>query len=320
MRSAQGRSGVSRTPRSDRKATLYRFAGSGESPGIPGLTPLASGRRLRPTEMSKPLKVNLFTADVARFYDTTLVPLMFDPYAKDLAARVKALEPKDVLEVACGTGVVTRALASTLPDTCTITATDLSEAMVSYGRVVGTSRPVNWQQADVMSLPYEPESFDAVVCQFGVMFFPDRVAAYQQVRRVLRKGGTFLFNVWTELEYNEFAEVITEALRERYPENPIEFLARTPHGHGSVSEIERDIRAAGFETCSLEIRDDISTAASPEHVAVALCQGTPVRNEIENREPGGLERVTAAAAGAIRQRYGEGRISARISAVVASAR
>ena len=248
--------------------------------------------------MTKPASDSSFTSDVARFYESILVPLIFEPYADDLAARAEALGPNSVLEVACGTGVVTRALAAALPSTCAIFATDLN---------------------DVMSLPYPDESVDLVICQFGVMFFPDRVAAYREIRRVLRPAGTFLFNVWNDIESNEFADVVTEAVSALYPADPPVFLTRTPHGHGSPTEIENDLRAAGFEECRFSQRNDISAAASPDLPAIAYCQGTPLRNEIEAREPGGLERVTAAATGALRSRYGDGPIEGRISAVVVAA-
>ena len=264
--------------------------------------------------------INLFDDEVARVYDKALVPVIFEPYAQDIAARVKAQSPNNVLEVACGTGVVTRALANVLPHTCAITATDLSGAMVAYGERIGTARFVKWHQADAMALPYADESFDVVVCQFGAMFFPDRVTAYREVRRVLRPHGTFLFNVWGSIEDNEFTAVVMEALSSRYPHNPIEFMARIPHGYGSATQIESDVRSAGFATCNLSQRDDTSTAVSPEQCAIALCQGTPVRNEIEKREPGGLEHATAAAAEAIRQRFGDGQIRARMSAFVVNAK
>lgn len=260
-----------------------------------------------------------FTDDVARFYESTLVPLIFEPYADDLAARTLAHRPGSVLEVACGTGVVTRALAAALPDACDIEATDLNEAMVAHAAEVGTSRPVTWRQADVMSLPYEDDAFDVVTCQFAIMFFPDRVAAYREVRRVLRPGGAFLFNVWNGIEDNEFAAVVTKAMSTLYPADPPRFLARTPHGHGSCTEIESDILAAGFKDVRSWQRDDISAAADAELPAIAYCQGTPLRGEIEAREAGGLERATVVAADALRAQFGEGPIEGRISAVVVSA-
>lgn len=269
--------------------------------------------------MTNPASDSTFTADVATFYEATLVPLIFEPYARDLAARVQVLRPASVLEVACGTGVVTRALARALPASCAITATDLNRAMVAHAEHVGTVRPVTWGQADVRSLPYADASFDVVVCQFGAMFFPDRAAAYREIRRVLRPGGTFLFNVWSPIEDNEFADVITRALSTLYPADPPRFLARTPHGHGSPGEIEADVATAGFERCDLARRDDVSSAAGPDVPAIAYCQGTPLRNEIEARDPGGLERATAVAATALRGRFGDGPIRGRIRAVVVTA-
>lgn len=269
--------------------------------------------------MTKPPSDTSFTDDVARFYESTLVPLVFEGYAVDLATRTQALEPSSVLEVACGTGVVTRALAAALPAECEITATDLSGAMVTHGQRVGTSRRVTWGRADVMALPYADRSFDVVVCQFGVMFFADRVAAYREVRRVLRPGGTFLFNVWNGLEDNEFADVVSEAVGTVFPEDPPMFLARTPHAHGSPHDIERDVQAAGFTHCTIQQRDDISPAASPDLPAIALCRGTPLRNEIEARDPDGLDRATAAATAALRERFGDGPIQGRISAAVVAA-
>jgi ubiquinone/menaquinone biosynthesis C-methylase UbiE len=250
--------------------------------------------------MTNPTSDSSFTDDVANVYESTLVPLIFAPYASDLAARTQALHPASVLEIACGTGVVTRALAASLSATCTITATDLNDAMVAHAERVGTIRPVTWRQADVIALPYADESFDVVVCQFGAMFFPDRVAAYREIRRVLRPGGTFLFNIWNGIEDNDFADVVTKAMSALYPDDPPLFLPRT----------------AGFERCSLSRRDDISTAAGPQVPAIAYCRGTPLRNEIEARDPGGLERATAVAAAAIHARYGDGPIEGRISAVV----
>jgi SAM-dependent methyltransferase len=262
---------------------------------------------------------SLFTGGVASFYESTLVPLIFESYADDMAARTLALAPRSVLEVACGTGVVTRALASRLPRECEVMATDLNEAMVDHAESIGTSRAVTWRQADVMALPYAERAFDVVVCQFGVMFFPDRVAAYREIRRVLRPDGRFLFSIWNDIEHNDFAALVTEAVSALYPDDPPLFLARTPHGHWRPAEIKSDVMAAGFKQCDLVQRDDVSAAMEPELPAIAYCQGTPLRNEIEARDAGGLERATEAAAAAIRMRYGEGPIEGRISAVVVSA-
>jgi len=261
-----------------------------------------------------------FHGDVAKFYDSILVPLIFEPYAADLAARAFALAPKDLLEVACGTGVATRALAKQLPVTCRIHATDLNQAMIIQAQSVGTVRPVSWGQADVMGLPFDDARFDVVVCQFGVMFFPDRVAAYREIRRVLRPGGSFLFSAWRAIEENDFALVVSDTMRILYPEGPPAFLSRTPHGHGDPVDLEAEVRAAGFSSCVCVQKDAISPAEDPEVPALAYCHGTPLRNELEERGPEELQRATTAVTEALRAQYGDGPLEGKLSAFLVEGR
>ena len=215
---------------------------------------------------------------------------------------------------------MTRQLSSDLPQQTSIVATDLNQAMLVRAITVGTARPVTWQQADVMDLPFENGQFDAVVCQFGAMFFPDKVAAFAEVRRVLRSGGTFVFNVWDRIEANEFADTITSALASMFPPDPPRFLARTPHGYHDLSAIRSHLIEAGFhttvETVTVARRSYAPTSRVP---AVAYCEGTPLRNEIEERSPQGLAKATAAAAAAIERRFGTGPIDGKIQAHVISA-
>ena len=173
----------------------------------------------------------VFEGSVPELYDRYLVPLIFESYADDLVRRLRLLDPGAVLEIAAGTGVVTRAMAAGLPETTTLTCSDLNQPMLDHAAKAGTARPVTFQQADVMRLPFADDSFDAVVCQFAVMFFPDQTGAYAEIRRVLRPGGTFLFNTWDKIEANEFADVVTHALGALFPTDPPLFLDRTPHGH-----------------------------------------------------------------------------------------
>ena len=188
----------------------------------------------------------VFAGSVPELYDTHLVPLIFEPYAADLAARLALRPLGQVLEIAAGTGCVTRAMATALPETVAIVATDLSQAMLDQTAARGTTRPVRWRQADAMALPFADGAFDAVVCQFGVMFFPEKGGAYAEVRRVLRSGGIFVFNVWDRIEENEFADTVTTALAALFPEDPPRFLARTPHGYHDPETIKRDLTAGGF--------------------------------------------------------------------------
>ena len=173
----------------------------------------------------------VFAGSIPELYDRLMVPLIFDVYARDMARRVAALRPRRVLETATGTGAVTRAMTAALPEAALI-ATDLNQAMLDHAAARHPSRDsVQWRQADALALPFEDASFDVVVCQFGAMFFPDRVKGYAEARRVVKPGGHYLFSVWDRIADNEFADVVTEALARIFPDDPPRFLARTPHGY-----------------------------------------------------------------------------------------
>ena len=259
----------------------------------------------------------VFAGSIPKFYDTYLVPLLFEPYAADLVNRLASRSLSRVLEVAAGTGVVTRALASVLPERVSIVATDLNQPMLDQASALGTTRPVEWRQADAMRLPFQDGTFDAVVCQFGVMFFPDKTQALSEARRVLRPGGVLVFNVWDRIEENEFADTVTAALASVFPEDPPRFLARTPHGYHERSRIEQDLVSSGFsappEIVTLAAR---SRAKSPRDPAIAFCQGTPLRSEIEAHGASRLGEATDLAADAIGRRFGRGEVDGKMQAHV----
>lgn len=267
--------------------------------------------------MEKPGSDAMFAGSIPELYDTHLVPLIFEPCAIDLARRAAALVPLRVLETAAGTGVVTRELAKALPPAVELIATDLNPPMLARAAAVGTVRPVIWQQADAMHLPFDDGGFDLVVCQFGVMFFPDKAGAFAEARRVLRPGGSLLFNVWDRIEDNEFADEVTATLGALHPADPPRFLARTPHGYFDRAVIGRDLAAAGFAAApEFETVTARSRAASPLLPAIAYCQGTPLRNEIEARSPDGLAAATTACAQALAKRFGTGAVEGKIQAHV----
>ena len=258
-----------------------------------------------------------FAGSIPRRYEDYFVPLIFAPYARDLARRVASARPGRVLEIAAGTGAVTRVLRGLLPASTTIIATDLNPAMLDTARQICTAGTVEWQQADAMALPFEDASFDAVVCQFGAMFFPDKPKAYAEVRRVLRPGGTFFFNVWDRIEDNEFADVATVALALLCPDDPPRFMRRTPHGYHERAQIERDLRAGGFTAAPrIETVTERSRAASARDPAIAMCEGSPLRSEIEARDPGRLAEAVDACTGAIARRFGAGAVDGKIQALV----
>jgi len=260
----------------------------------------------------------LFAGSIPELYDRYLVPLIFEPYARDLAERLAKSGPRDVLEIAAGTGALTRMLATSLPADTRIVATDLNQPMLDHAALrQPAGRPIAWRQADAGMLPFQDAMFDAVACQFGVMFFPDKGRAYREAKRVLRPGGYFVFNVWDRISENEFADVVTQALGLLYPDDPPCFLARTPHGYHNPDLIQAELAGAGFGAISAESVAFVSRAPTALDAAIAYCQGTPLRGEIESR--GGLDDATKAAAAALTKRFGQVPIEGRIRAHVITA-
>lgn len=261
----------------------------------------------------------VFAGSIPDLYDRLLVPLIFEPYALDLAKRVAGTKPQDVLETAAGTGAVTRALAA-LSEETQIVATDLNQPMLDHAKArQSDNKRIAWRQADALALPFNDQTFDAVVCQFGLMFFPDKVQGYREARRVLKPGGRFFFSVWDRISENEFADVVTQALTSLFPQDPPRFLARTPHGYCDTDRIREELNGAGFSAVSIDVVDARSKAASPRDVAVAFCQGTPLRNEIESRGTAALENATMHATKALAERFGSAAIDGHMRAIVITA-
>jgi SAM-dependent methyltransferase len=246
-------------------------------------------------------------------YDEYLVPAVFRPYAEDLAARVARHKPRAVLELAAGTGVLTRAMMASLPGV-QIIATDLNVAMVDVGAAQVPA--ATWRQADAMELPFGDASVDLVACQFGVMFFPDRPASYAEVARVLKPGGHFLFNCWGPLATHDVEVTVMAALAESFPDDPPSFLARVPHGYHDADRVAADLATAGFgvhvETVELHC-----TGRSAADLARGYCRGTPLRAEIEAR--GNLEATTRAVETALDRTFGSGLVVGGMAALVVSA-
>jgi ubiquinone/menaquinone biosynthesis C-methylase UbiE len=261
-----------------------------------------------------------FTGSIPDIYDDHLVPLIFEVYADDLARRVVNGPAGRVLETAAGSGVVTRALAPLLADNARYVVSDLNPPMLAraQNRQPDDER-IHWQQADALALPFEDDQFDVVICQFGAMFFPDKPQGYAEARRVLRPEGRFIFNMWDHIQHNEFANIVTRVAAQVLPDNPPEFLARTPHGHHDTDQIRRDLQAAGFSTIDIEKVTEISTAPTASGPAIGYAQGTPLRNEIEKHGAGMLDTVTRAATAEIGALYGAGPVSAKIQGFVITA-
>lgn len=245
-------------------------------------------------------------------YERLLVPMLFEPYARDLVRRVAAHSPSSVLELAAGTGVVTRLMTASID--AEITATDVSDAMIAFGR---TQAPIaQWQHADALDLPFEDNTFDAVVCEFGAMFFPDRRLAFSEARRVLRAGGTFHFNVWGSVGENPFAAAVQSGLDRAVGER-LPFLG-VPYGYNDRSMIEADVRGSGFEHVEIDTLVFEGRAASAADVAAGYCDGTPLRAALEAR--GDADALVAIVADEVAQRLGDGEVTGTLTAHVIQAR
>ena len=259
-----------------------------------------------------------FAGAIPALYDRYLGPLIFEPYARDLAARLAGTEGR-ILETAAGTGIVTRALVRTLPPGIDIVATDLNQPMLDHAAQKLDAPQVTWRQANAMSLPFENAGFDAVVCQFGAMFFPDKPAGFAEARRVLKPGGRFLFSVWDRIEENEITAVVSAAIAAAFPADPPDFMARTPHGYYDKDRIRDELLGVGFTHIGIETVTMRSRAATPADPATGLCQGTPLRLEIEARDASRLGEMTELAAQALVRHFGDGPIDGRMQAHVITA-
>lgn len=260
-----------------------------------------------------------FGEGVADLYQALLVPLLFEPYASKLVIVAERLKPVSVLEVAAGTGALTRALRARLDPAAEIVATDLSQAMIDVGAPSLTLSRTHWMHADAQNLPFAHAMFDLVICQFGVMFFPDKPKAYGEAKRVLRSGGHFLFSTWDSLAANDFARCVDECLTSLFPSDPPDFLRRLPYSYFDPSPIKAEVSSAGFEAVSCERLELTSIAATAQNIATAFCRGTPLSGEIEWRAPERMSEIVDEVAERVASRYGA-RPRGSMSALVASGR
>ena len=255
----------------------------------------------------------VFAGSIPAIYDRYMVPLVFAPYARLVAERAASFQPRRILETAAGTGVVTEVLHLALPN-AEIVATDLNEPMLEQAARRLDAANVRFQPADAQNLPFEDASFDLVVCQFGIMFFPDKGRANAEARRVLKDGGRYMLVIWDSIERNFATRVAGRAVTDLFPIDAARFYERVPFRYHDTGEIERDLSEAGFTDIDIQTVELRSRASSARDAAIALVQGTPMRSDIEQISPGSLEQATDAAAEALRQFEGPDGFDAPMSA------
>lgn len=259
-----------------------------------------------------------FSGSIPQLYDRYLGPVLFDPYATDLARRVAAQATSPVLEMACGTGIVTRQLRAHLASAVEIVATDLSQPMLDYAQTkLPTLKNVTWHQADIAALPFPAAAFPTVVCQFGLMFVPDKQAAFREAHRVLRKDGVFAFNVWDGVAANPFARITHETLAQLFPTDPPQFL--TPFTFNDPGVLRQLLTAHGFHDVQLETVTLEARSESAQALALGFVQGSPFSAAIQDRRAS-FESVVAAVTEALTQHGGAAPFRSTLQAIVATAR
>ena len=244
-------------------------------------------------------------------YERLLVPAVFQPFAVDLVRRAAAHAPRRVLELAAGTGVLTNELVAAIPS-AEVTATDLNLAMVELGR--RRAPGAAWRQADAMELPFDDGQFDLLACQFGVMFFPDKPAAFTEARRVLRPDGMVLMNTWANVETHEFQAALIAGLQRAFADDAPTFIVSVPHGYADPDVVVADLSAGGLRCTSFESFTVEGHSPSAADLALGYCTGTPLRAEIEAR--GDLAAATTIVANEMEKRHGTGAVRGPMTAHV----
>lgn len=276
-------------------------------------SPQAAGR---PANAAPVAEMNRsFAGSMPAFYDRFLVPLQFEPFAQDLAERLGTVTSGQLLELAAGTGIVTRALARSLPRAVRITATDFNPAMLKQAQTHPGVERVVWREADAMALPFPDETFDYVVCQFGVMFFPDKRDAFREARRVLRPGGRLVFNVWGDKSGT--ARLLAEqVVGEKLARDPARLVAPE---YNDIEAVTADLTAAGFPSVTAAKVSKMTVSTSAREAAVANCHGGMLRAQIDKLAPGRLDEITDAVEAAFTARFGNGPVKAPLNAVLFTA-
>ena len=257
-----------------------------------------------------------FAGSVPANYEKYLGPFLFEPYALDLVKRLPKGSLNNVLETACGTGRVTRHLVDALAANGKIVATDLNADMLSVAREKVTDSRINCQVADAQDLPFDDNSFDAVVCQYGVMFFPEKPKAFSEAYRVLKTGGSFIFNCWDNLDKNPATDIINKVLKEEFGTDAPTFLEQAPYSFFDQAEIRRLMQEAAFKDVKLEVLKINSRYNAPEVVINGFLDGTPLSAYLADKDPGKKSAVRKKSREQLVDRFGEIADKVNIQAII----
>lgn len=261
-------------------------------------------------------KLTEFVGDIPSHYDNGLGPYIFVDYAADIARRAARLKPAAVLELAAGTGIVSKALRAQLDRDIHLKVTDLNGPMLEIARSkLGDVPNTDFAVADAMQLEFPDDHFDLIVCQFGVMFFPDKQASMREARRVLKSGGSYLFNTWGALEDNPFAALMIDITNRIFPDDPPVFY-KIPFSYPGPSEVCQDLLQSGFDQVDHEVVDLDKAVDSWRQFATGLVFGNPSITELEERGTMSAEDVLVLVERELRARFGPEPASMPLKATV----
>jgi SAM-dependent methyltransferase len=260
-----------------------------------------------------------FVGSIPEKYDRYLGPLFFHEYAQVMAARLEVVAGMRVLETACGIGIVTERLAARLAGHGTLVASDLNAPMLGYAAAKLAGLDIGWKEADATKLPFEDGAFDAVVCQFGLMFFPDKSAGVREAFRVLKPGGRFLVSVWDRLEDNPVPRITHETVATFFPSDPPQFY-RIPFSPHDVTGVRGLLTGAGFEDVQDERVEGAGVSPSAADATKGLIEGNPIYQAIMERRPAALADIETAVAEKLVATLGDHPLRCPLRAIFFSAR
>ena len=259
-----------------------------------------------------------FSGSIPHHYEQYLGPMFFEPYAIEVSKRIDPSSVHIVLEIASGTGRVTRHLRERIPGTSKLIASDISQDMLSVAKEKLRNLDIDWQIIDAQQLPFNDNSIDLVVCCFGYMFVPDKPKAFAEAYRVLKPGGMLLFTTWNKLELNAASYTYRTAAK-KYLQDPLSESYNLPFSMNDERAISSILQNAGFSKITIESVNKVSISQTAKEAANGLAQGGSIYNEIMKRNPAWIEEIKSIVEKKLAENFGAAPMIAPMSAVISQA-